>query len=144
MVISHFFPRLERTRLEKDKDKRETLLSGLREYYGFMSGVAHPNPSPIQGQSLAPALTETEHHLRDSLLIENGGIRRSIRTETALLTWHGPQTRGELYDLSDDPDCLVNLWDKPAAAKLQPRLLGELIHLMSANVDPLPLKEGPW
>jgi arylsulfatase A-like enzyme len=109
-----------------------------------LAGVAHPSPSPIQGKSLAPALDDASHHLRDSVLIENGGIRRSIRTEKALLTWHGPQTRGELYDLNADPDCMVNLWDHPDAEDLQSRLLDELIHLMAANVDPLPIKEGPW
>jgi len=109
-----------------------------------LAGIAHPDPSPIQGQSLAPALADAGHHLRNGVLIENGGIRRSIRTERALLTWHGPQTRGELYDLTADPDCLVNLWNKPDAAGLQTRLLDELIHLMAANVDPLPVKEGPW
>jgi hypothetical protein len=49
-----------------------------------------------------------------------------------------------LYDLIADPHCLVNLWDDPDAAELQSRLLDELIHLMAANVDPLPVKEGPW
>jgi arylsulfatase len=109
-----------------------------------LAGVAHPDPSPIQGQSLAPCLDDAGHRLRESLLIENGGVRRSIRTEDALLTWHGPQAGGELYDLAADPDCLVNLWDEPEAADLQSRLLDELIHLMAANVDPLPVKEGPW
>jgi arylsulfatase A-like enzyme len=109
-----------------------------------LAGIAHPDPSPIQGKSLAPALADAGHHLRDSVLIENGGIRRSIRTKTALLTWHGPRARGELYDLAADPDCLVNLWDDPDVAELQSELLDQLIHLMAANVDPLPIKEGPW
>jgi arylsulfatase A-like enzyme len=109
-----------------------------------LAGIAHPDPSPIQGQSLAPCLADPGHRLRESVLIENGGIRRSVRTETALLTWHGPSRRGELYDLAADPDCLVNLWDEPGAAALRSTLLDELIHLMAANVDPLPVKEGPW
>jgi arylsulfatase A-like enzyme len=109
-----------------------------------LAGIAHPEPSPIQGESLAPALTDAVCRLRDSVLIENGGIRRSIRTASALLTWHGPHTHGELYDLSADPDCLVNLWNEPQAAELQSDLLHELICLMAENVDPLPSKEGPW
>ena len=109
-----------------------------------LAGVAQPDPSPIQGQSLAPSVAGADQRLRSSVLIENGGIRRSIRTETALLTWHGPDTRGELYDLVADPDCLANLWDAPEAAEGQSALLYELIHLMAANVDPLPVKEGPW
>ena len=33
----------ELSRLENDPDKREELHLGLRQYYGFMSEVAHPN-----------------------------------------------------------------------------------------------------
>jgi len=33
----------ELSKLEKDKNKRETLFEGLRKYYGFMSDVEHPN-----------------------------------------------------------------------------------------------------
>lgn len=33
----------ELSRLENDPDKREELYIGLRQYYGFMSDVAHPN-----------------------------------------------------------------------------------------------------
>jgi hypothetical protein len=107
-------------------------------------GIPHPQPSPIQGTSLVPALSDGQYHVRDALLIENGGIRRSVRTEDALLTWHGQHTRGELYDLVADPDCLVNLWDRPEAAALQSELLHLLIRLMAENVDPLPAREGPW
>jgi arylsulfatase A-like enzyme len=107
-------------------------------------GVSHPDPSPIQGQSLVPALIDAGHRLRNSVLIENGGIRRSVRTEDALLTWHGPDVRGELYDLVADPECFANLWDEPSAANLKSELLHTLIRLMAENVDPLPTKEGPW
>jgi arylsulfatase A-like enzyme len=109
-----------------------------------LAGIAPPVPSPLQGASLVPALREVEHSLYNALLIENQGVRRSVRTRDALLTWHGQGTRGELYDLSADPDCLVNLWDEPQAAGLQRELLHTLIRLMAENVDPLPVKEGPW
>jgi hypothetical protein len=93
---------------------------------------------------LVPALGDADRRVYDALLIENQGLRRSVRTEDALLTWHGQRARGELYDLVADPDCLVNLWDDPSAAARQRELLHTLIRLMAENVDPLPLKEGPW
>jgi hypothetical protein len=77
-------------------------------------------------------------------LIENSGIRRSVRTADALLTWHGENKRGELYDLVSDPDQLHNLWDAPHAAGRRSRLTDLLIRLMAENVDPLPAREGPW
>ena len=73
-----------------------------------------------------------------------GLLLERVRTEDALLTWHGEGLRGELYDLRADPDCLVNLWDAPEAAERQAELLHTLIRLMAENVDPLPVKEGPW
>jgi arylsulfatase A-like enzyme len=109
-----------------------------------LAGVPTPDPNPIQGQSLAGTLESPDLRLRDALLIENGGVRRSVRAETALLTWHGQGLRGELYDLQNDPDCLVNLWDDPAASELQSELLDTLIALMAANVDPLPPRVGVW
>jgi len=35
--------RKELSRLEKDPDKRKELFTGLRQYYGFLSGAVHPN-----------------------------------------------------------------------------------------------------
>ena len=88
------------------------------------------------------ALGAEDAGLHDALLIESPGTRRSVRTEEALLTWHGPGTQGEPYDLADDPDCLHNLWDRPVARTLQRRLLDRLVRLMAENVDPLPRRVG--
>ncbi len=109
-----------------------------------MAGIAEPEPSPIQGHSLAPAMTDDDYHIRDDAFIENPGERRTIRTADALLTWHGRNTRGELYDLTTDPNCFVNLWEEPAAAGLKSDLLDLLLARMAQNVDPLPAQEGPW
>ena len=109
-----------------------------------LSGVGTPEANPIQGASLVPAFSGDSICIRDALLIENSGARRSIRTETDLLTWHGEDVRGELYDLERDPDCLRNLWDDPAAAGKRQALVDRLVDLMSRNVDPLPVQEGPW
>ncbi len=45
-----------------------------------MAGVAEPQPSPIQGHSLVPALTDEDFSIRDDVFIENPGERRTIRT----------------------------------------------------------------
>jgi arylsulfatase A-like enzyme len=107
-------------------------------------GISHPEPSPIQGASLLPAIQDSCCRVRDAVLIENAGLRRSVRTHDALLTWHGERTQGELYDLSADPDCLHNLWGQRQAAERQAELQNLLIRLMAENVDPLPVREGPW
>ncbi len=94
--------------------------------------------------SLVPVLMSPKDPLRSVVLIENGGGRRSTRTESTLLTWHGAGKRGELYDLDDDPDCMFNLWDNPEAASMQAGLLDMLIELMASNQDPLPPRVGVW
>jgi arylsulfatase A-like enzyme len=109
-----------------------------------LAGVSHPERSAMQGVSLLPALKGRRAAVRDALLIENAGVRRSVRTRDALLTWHGAGKRGELYDLESDPDCLHNLWSSSEAAGLQWRLIDTLVRLMAENVDPLPVREGPW
>ena len=125
---------------------RETLCSSIDIMPTLLDllSVPCPEPCPVQGISLVPALREAGHRMRDALLIENAAIRRSVRTEDALLTWHGPATSGELYDLAADPDCLHNLWGLPEAEERQAGLLHRLIQLMAENVDPLPVREGPW
>ena len=109
-----------------------------------LSGIDASAPSPFQGISLVPAIHDPDLRLRDALLMENAGIRRSVRTDTELLTWHGESTMGEYYDLAADPDCLENLWEDPGVGPRKVALLDRLIGLMSANVDPLPVQEGPW
>ena len=81
--------------------------------------------------------------LRDAVLIENAGVRRSVRTADGLLTWHGEGQRGELYDLDEDPYCQYNLWDDPSAAHFQQKLMSTLVQLMAENVDPMPPRVGP-
>ena len=109
-----------------------------------LTGVPYPEPSPMQGRSLLPAIGDAGVGGREALLIENAGVRRSVCTENALLTWHGQGERGELYDLASDPDCFRNLWNKPEAKGLQSELMDTLVRLMAENVDPLPVREGPW
>ena len=113
-----------------------------------------PVPAEVQGVSLAGAWDHAAFTPREAVLIETdfalpetaGGARenppcaRAVRTPEALLTWHGPNTRGELYDLTNDPDCFVNLWDQPRAAGLQRAMTDRLIQLMIANSDPWPPK----
>jgi hypothetical protein len=91
---------------------------------------------------LVRALDDTTERVRDATLIESPGVRRSVRTCDALLTWHGRGERGELYDLREDPHCLRNLWDEPRATALQREMLSRLIELMAENVDPLPPRVG--
>lgn len=123
-------------------DSRTALASTVDLMPTLLELVGLPTPVGVQGQSLVPSLTNREHAHRDAVLIENAGVRRSVRTNHSLLTWHGAGTRGELYHLDSDPHCHRNLWGLPAHAALQEAMLGQLVQLMAENVDPLPPRVG--
>ncbi len=99
-------------------------------------------PEGVQGKSLVPMLADGKEELYREAFIEDPEMRRTVRTPTARLTWHGEGQRGELYDLTRDPHCLHNLWDRPEAADLQRQLMDRLVARMAENVDPLPPQVG--
>lgn len=128
------------------RGSRETLACSIDLMPSLLDLAGIPEPAGVQGLSLTRALADPGARLRDAVLIENAGVRRSVRTDDALLTWHGVGQRGELYDLTTDPLCQHNLWDEAsqpgAQATLKTRMLDRLVALMAENVDPLPPRVG--
>jgi arylsulfatase A-like enzyme len=84
-------------------------------------------PAEAQAKSLVPLIehgTAVQDHVYNewNLAPARVGVAlelRTIRTETARLTIDLSSGAGELYDLSNDPDEMSNLWDDPAAKGLQ-------------------------
>ncbi|MBN1417954.1 MAG: sulfatase-like hydrolase/transferase [Planctomycetes bacterium] len=68
----------------------------------------------------------------------------TIRTESWRCTVHSGLSQGELYDLEEDPDEFVNLWDDPAKRGVRGDLVLALIDRIAATRDPLPLREKPY
>jgi arylsulfatase A-like enzyme len=102
------------------------------------------------GQSLVP-LIETDDATRDfamnewELLPNRVGVAlslRCVRTRTHKLTMDMRSGAGELYDLVNDPDEMVNLFDDPANAEVQARLTGHL-HLRPDDIIPNRVPVGP-
>ena len=62
------------------------------------------------------------------------------QTERWKLTWYAGEDYGELYDLEEDPNEFVNLWDRCHGVRkeLTERLLDEVL----VNQDALPPKES--
>lgn len=107
-----------------------------RSLLPHIAGEAAPanSPSFSNGQRV---LIEEESQRKDFGL--NCRLRvRTLRTTTYRFTvWHG-QPWGELYDLSQDPNELHNLWDEPAAQALQKHAATELMQTMLAAQDDSP------
>lgn len=103
-----------------------------------LAGV-HP-PTGLHGRSLRNELrgvpSETE---RESLLVEedemfdfvhrsNGDLRmRTLVTAGCRLTLYGSTQVGEMYDLENDPDECVNIYDDPSRRSLKHDMLQRLI-----------------
>lgn len=64
--------------------------------------------------------------LCETILDWQGLICRSVIGSRYKLNWYAGQKYGELFDLADDPNELVNLWADPAAAGIRADLLSSL------------------
>jgi arylsulfatase A-like enzyme len=95
----------------------------------------------VQGRSFAPVVAgeATAHH--PELVVEEEGQRpqvgfegrvrmRSLVTDRYRLSLYDGVSWGEIYDLANDPDELVNLWDDAASTGLRAELVLRLAHKM--------------
>ncbi|MGI8417342.1 MAG: sulfatase-like hydrolase/transferase [Nakamurella sp.] len=114
----------------------------------------------LQGSSLvAMASDPSADAPRDWALCEyrNSGHPYPVPIHTTMLrngtdkivVWHGDPSsargrEGELYDLSVDPQELVNLWDQPAHRDRQRRLEALLIDVLVDTEDRSREREGYW
>lgn len=99
----------------------------------------------VQGKSLLPVLTgaapsdahrdfvRCEYH--DALDRRHASHANMLRNDRyKLVVYHGQEV-GELYDLQEDPDEFVNLWDEPAMQTLKLDLLKRLFDAVMLAVD---------
>lgn len=105
----------------------------------------------IQGQSLWPTISGAQSLARDSLLVEDEGQRiylgfpsrtrvRTLVSARHRLSVYDGVDWGELYDLREDPDELVNLWSDPRARSLRADMTLQLARKMLhfAETSPYP------
>jgi len=103
----------------------------------------------IQGKSMLPVLEGRTQSLHASLLIEEEGQRRylgfsdrvkarTLLTKTHRLSIYAGARWGELYELAEDPDECVNLWDDPGLAATKSALLSELARRMLDHIETSP------
>jgi arylsulfatase A-like enzyme len=103
------------------------------------AGVAPFNG--IQGSSMLPIIAGQTAATRDALVIEDDrqrpypgfekrGRTRSLVTRTHRISIHDGGHWGELFDLADDPNELVNLWNDKGARNLKSEMLERLARAM--------------
>lgn len=94
----------------------------------------------MQGLDFTPLLEGSSERLRDVVYAE-AVDKRMIRTEHWKLVHYGDKPYGELYNLEDDPNELMNLYDKevslPIREELQCRLLDRILKDEAKLHDPV-------
>ena len=103
----------------------------------------------IQGLDLGPALAG-DNAVRDKVLIEHDGhvnndivgggpprVRTLVTAEWKISVYLD-QDWGELFNSTNDPDELQNLWDDPKVADVKQDLLWQLTHELMRTVDRSP------
>ena len=109
----------------------------------------------MQGKSLVPAvlgdktgadsLLIEEHQRRGYMGLANNFRARSLITRDYRLTMYEGVEWGELYDLTNDPNEITNLWADPASEKKRSELTEALARKMMelAETSPLATHHGP-
>lgn len=117
-----------------------TRVSGITQHVDLLPtllGLAGiPLPRGVQGRSLLPLLEGDAGLGYDHALIEDdnhawGMNIKTLRSHRWRFTWYASHRFGELYDLENDPDEFVNLWNesehREVRNELQAALLDRLI-----------------
>lgn len=117
------------------------------------AGLAGPNG--MQGQSLLDAVQGgatghaevliEEHQRRGYMGLANNFRARSLITRDHRLTLYEGAGWGELYDFTNDPLEMENLWEEPAAQSLRGALTETLARKMMqlSDTSPLATHHGP-
>lgn len=112
------------------------------------SGVAPFNG--MQGRSLLPVLDGVDRPHHDAVLVEEDtqrtflGFEAPVRMRTLVTDRHRLSVYrgvdwGELYDLHDDPQELVNRWHDPGCRRLRGGLIQRLVQVQMDHADDSPL-----
>ena len=94
-------------------------------------------PNNLPGQSFAPILRDDECAEHDRIFVfDEYGPVRMIRSEEWKLIWRYPAGAHELYNVSNDPDERVNLFNEPGFADLIAKMRRELDDWYATYIDP--------
>jgi arylsulfatase len=137
-------PTIVRVPGEREPGRRH---GGLVEQIDLTSTIlelcdVEPPPS-MQGRSLVDALWGAGGTERESVLVERKDLywfldMKTLRTRDWKLTHYASKDFGELIDVRNDPDELVNLWDDPGCRAVKEELLAHLLERLSDSEDPTP------
>lgn len=107
--------------------------------------VGIENPAGVQGKSQAKLLTTNINDTGcEYAYIEQADHDYSLRSLKWRFTYYPGKDYGELYDLQEDPDEFVNLWDDRRYDSLKRKLTQTLLDRILLTRDPLPVRNKPY
>ncbi len=109
----------------------------------FLGCAGIPVPRRMTGLNQMAAWSGQAPPPRQNVIVENHHNPTTMHIKTMVtdrykITVYGNAACGELFDLQQDPGELVNLWDRPEAAKLKCDLLLEFLQADMA-IEPMPM-----
>lgn len=125
----------------------------------FLDASACASDNSIQGDSLLPLITTQNSAWRDWAISEyrDSGFTTDPKIMTTMLRyenwkliiWHGApatngQRNGEMYDLSNDPHELFNLFHEPEYAETRRKLKIKLLDVMAETEDRTQSQVRSW
>lgn len=99
-------------------------------------------PEGLDGKSLVPVLRRETEQVRDAVFLAYRDVQRAVRDRNWKLIRYPKVDVTQLFDLSSDPDELVNLSDSASHAEHVRRLTQRLGELQSEFHDSAPLTVG--
>jgi arylsulfatase A-like enzyme len=119
---------------------RSDAFAYLFDVYPTLCGLAGlPEPSGIDGKSLAPVIRGQSRGVRDAVFLAYRDVQRSIRLGDWKLIRYPQINRSQLFNLKDDPSEINDLADDPRHADRVKELTAALADEQKAYDDTLML-----
>jgi len=146
-------PRAKGNRVFTDIVESVDIMPTILEWLGL------PIPPGVQGKSLRSVLAEEgepqtgetawpnareEPVLEDDHINPKGFHMMAVRSRDWKYIHYAGQPLGELYDLRNDPDELVNLWADAEYAHVRNEYRDRLLERIMHGYDPLPVLKEAW
>ncbi len=133
--------------LEKTGKINNTIIAFITDHGDMMGDHGLLWKSYFTGKSIRPMLENSHCGIRDSVVIENddptlGFHVRCLVTDNYRLAVYPGTEHGELFDISNDPDELHNLWYKQEHQGLKNELIFKLLNDYAKDTPFYPIPVG--
>ncbi len=116
----------------KPGSRPEALIQNIDYAPTFLEMAGLPVPEEVQGKSLMPVLLDSTQSVHDSLYYAYYEIGEhavpqhfGVRTKTQKLIYLPETDEWQLFDLENDPEEMVNVYDRPSYSESRTKLLAE-------------------